>query len=159
MVFSEYHCPVYPAACTRAGHHKLQVIRWLVGGLGSCPRYAGDAAVLNAAPTAFFDLHLQLQVEVACLVAAIDDVVVALWLALERFAHHDPVFDAPDAGVGVPSGETLAVEDLLVARVLVNVVRRGVMKLRHTKKLFAVWTRLGRAGGGRLERWRDGLGG
>ncbi len=118
-----------PEVGLRTGHHKLEVIRRLAGGLRSCPRHAGDAAVLNAAATAFFDLHLQLQIEVACFVAAIDDVVVALRLALERFAHHDAVFDAPDAGVGVPSGEALAVEDLLVAGVLVNVIGRGVMKL------------------------------
>ena len=146
-----------PEVCLRAGHHEFEVIRRLAGGLRPCPRYAGDASVLNAAATAFFDLHLQLQIEVACFVAAIDDVVVALWLALQRFAHHDAVFDAPDAGVGVPSGEALAVEDLLVARVLVNVIRRGVMKLRHTDELLAVWTRLGRPRSGRLQRRRHGL--
>ena len=93
-MFSEYHWPVYdadlrtdrePEVCLRAGHHELEVIRRLAGRLRSCPRYAGDASVLNAAATAFFDLHLQLQVEVACFVAAIDDVVVALWLALAAF--------------------------------------------------------------------------
>ena len=167
-MFSEYHWPVYDAvrASDRepevrlwAGHHKLEVIRRLAVRLRSCPRHAGDAAILDAAATAFFDLHLQLQVEVACFVAAIDDVVVAVWLALERFAHHDAVFDAPDVGVGVPSGETLTVEDLLVARVLVNVIGRGVMKLRHTKELLAVWTRLGRPLRGRLQRRRHGLSG
>ena len=165
-MFSEYHWPVYdavcardrePEVCLRAGHHKLEVIRRLAGGLRSCPRYAGDASVLNAATTAFFDLHLQLQVEVARFVAAIDDVVVALWLTLQCFAHHDAVFDAPDGGVGVPPGETLAVEDLLVARVLVNVIWRGVMKLRHTNELLAVWTHLGRPRSGRLQRRRHGL--
>ena len=41
--------------CLRAGHHKLEVIRRLAGGLRSCPRYAGDASVLCAATTAFLD--------------------------------------------------------------------------------------------------------
>jgi hypothetical protein len=92
MVFSEYHWPVYdavrrsdrePEVRLRAGHHELEVIRRLAVRLRSTPRHAGEAAVLNASATAFFDLHLQLQVEVACFVAAIDDVVVALRLALE----------------------------------------------------------------------------
>src|SRR5260370_16922356 len=112
-------------------------------GRGGGGREVGDGWVLSAASTAFFDLHVQLQVEVACFVAAVDDVVVALCLALERFAHHDPVFDAPDAGVGVPSGETFAVEDLLVARLLVNVIWRCLMKLLHSDALLALCTLLG----------------
>src|ERR1019366_7734863 len=129
-------------------------IRWLAGGLWSRPRYAGDTAVLNAATTAFLDLHLQLQVEVACLVTAIDDVVVAPWLALEGLAHHDAVFYTPDAEVGIPTCEALAVEDLLIACVFVNVVRRGIMKLRHANYLLAVWASLRRLRSGRLQRRR-----
>ena len=53
--------------------------------------------------------------------------------------------------------KALAVEDLLVARVLVNVIWRWVMKLRHTDELLAVWARLGRPRGGRLQRRRHGL--
>ena len=112
---------------------------------------------MNSAATAFFDLHLQLQIKVACFVSAIDDVVVALRLAFERFAHHDAVFDAPDAGVSVPSGKALAVEDLLVAGVLVNVIGRGVMKFGHTRQLLAVWTGFGWPYRGRLQRRRHGL--
>ncbi len=115
MVFSEYHWPVYEAGrCANrkpeislwTGHHELQVIRRLARGLRPCPRYAGNASVLNAATAALFDLHLQLQVEVPCFVAAIDDVIVALRLALERFAYHHAVFDAPDAGICVPSAQS-----------------------------------------------------
>src|SRR5262249_26033060 len=76
-----------PTAGLWSGHHNLQVIRRQTCRLRSRPLYASDAAVLNAATTPLLDLHLQLQVEVACFVAAIDDVIVALWLALERLSH------------------------------------------------------------------------
>ncbi len=165
-MFSEYHWPVYaadvrthrePEVGLRAGHHELEVVGRLAVGLRPGPRHAGDAAVLDAAAAAFFDLHLQLQIEVAGLFAAIDDVVVALWLALQRLADHDAVFDAPDGGVGVPAGETVAVEDLLVAGVLVDVVGRGVVELGHTRELLAMRARLGRTRRGRLESRRHGL--
>src|SRR4051812_33295888 len=67
-----------PKVCLRAGHHKSEVIRGLPGWLGTRPRYAGDATVLNATATAVLDFHLQLEIEVARLVTAIHDVVVAL---------------------------------------------------------------------------------
>ena len=165
-MFSEYHWPVYdrrvrgdrePEVRLRAGHHKFEIIGRQALRLRPSPRQAGEAAVLNASATAFFDFHLQLQVEVAGLFAAIDDVVIAFWLALQGFAHHDAVFHAPDGGVRVPSVEALAIEDLLEAGVLVDVIGRGIMKLRHARELLAVWTRLGRPRRRRLQRRRHRL--
>src|SRR5579862_911096 len=45
-----------PEVGLRARHHKLQVVRWQSGGLRPCPRYTGDAAVLNSPTASFFDL-------------------------------------------------------------------------------------------------------
>src|ERR1700692_2642048 len=110
-VFSEYLACVgsslrtdgAPEISLRASHHESEVIWRLALRLRPRPRYAGNAAVLNAAAPTFFDLHLQLQIKVTCLFAAKDDVVVSFRFAFEGLTYHDAIFDTPYGVVGIPS--------------------------------------------------------
>ena len=148
-----------PEVGLRAGHHELEVVGREAGGLEVVQGTSGHAAVLDASTTALLDLHAQLQIEVPSLFAAVDDVVIALWLALEGLAYHQAVFDAPDAGVGIPAGEAFAVEELFEAGMFVEVVVSGLMKFGHADELLSLRAGLGRASGRGFESGRDGLSG
>src|SRR5262249_8381539 len=103
-----------PEICLRASHHEFEVIRWLTRRLLPCPWHTCDASILNPATSAFFDFHLQLQVEVAGFLASIDDIIVPPWLSFEGLADHDAIFDAPYGRISIPPIKCFAVEDLLI---------------------------------------------
>src|ERR1700712_4899083 len=99
-----------PEVRLRSGHHETKIVGRLSGGLGARPGDTGDATVLNATAATLFDLHLQLEIEVARLIAPVHDVVIAARMSFLRFANHYSVLDLPDAGVSVPPGERFAIE-------------------------------------------------
>lgn len=92
---------------------------------GAVSTVRGDAAVLNTATSAFFNLHLQLQIEIARFVAATDDIVITLRLVLQCFTHHRARLNTRNGGICIPSREALTIEDLLVTGMNIRILRRG----------------------------------
>src|SRR5215469_2140426 len=79
------------------------------------------AAILNAATAAFFDLNLELEIEILGFDRAIDKERVASRFLARGFSDNGAVLDAPNVGIAVPTVQGSAVEDLREANVIFEV--------------------------------------
>src|SRR5215831_5807664 len=84
------------------------------------------AAILNATAAAFFDLNLELEIEVLGFGCAIDEECVAGRFLARGFSDDGAVLDAPNIGIAVPTVQGSAVEDLREAGVVFEIERVGL---------------------------------
>ena len=134
-----------PEIGLRAGHHPVQIaLLSRMQRLG--PGQAGLAAVLDAAASGNLALDFQLQVEVLRDQVLAPDIRVVNDIVFAGFANDCAVLNAPNRGVALPVREALAIEDLGKARVVAEVHRGRLMKLRANR--WRSWLgRSGRLGG------------
>src|SRR6185437_8069289 len=122
-----------------AGHQPGRFGKFLTGTrawLDVNPGLPYSPAVLDAGASTELDLDLELQVEVMCFrVFVIRPGAVVADVGVGRadcgrvgLADDGPVFDTPDGRVAIPSGESLAIEDLFEAGVVVEVEGVGLME-------------------------------
>src|SRR6185437_13767361 len=128
-----------PEVSLRSGHQPGRFGKFLTGTrvwLDVNPGLPYSAAVLDAGASTELDLDLELQVEVMCFrVFVIRPGAVVADVGVGRadcgrvgLADDGPVFDTPDGRVAIPSGESLAIEDLFEAGVVVEVEGVGLME-------------------------------
>jgi len=119
-----------PEIRLRAGHHPIEIHRADVGGDGGAdgsePGDAGEAAILKTAAAAADDFDFEFQREIPGLHVAIGDVGIAAGILAGGFADDGAVFHAPEFRIAVPALEAHAVEERLIAVVVVEIERGGL---------------------------------
>jgi hypothetical protein len=119
-----------PEVGLRAGHHPIEIERLSARARRLVPGQTGLAAILNAAAAGDLTLDLELEVEVFGFQITAPDIGVGNKVVLVGFTNDGAILHTPDGGISLPVGETLAIEYLRETRVVVEVQRGRLMKLR-----------------------------
>ena len=116
-----------PEVRLRTSHHPIEIHRADVGGHDGAdrrePRNARLAAILKASAAVAEDFNFEFEREILRFHVAINDVGIAARILLRGLADDGAVFHAPEFRIAVPALQAHAIEEGLVASVIVEIER------------------------------------